>query len=203
MNSTQALSRNTVLDSVRANQPAGQPMPTNPRFHTNQPRDLVASFCESIARMAGVVVTEGVPNLDSFLCAKFPDAKVICSATPEYAGTIKPASLNHWSEASEIDVCVLRSAMGMAETASILLSEVVLQVNTIALLAHDLVVLLEPKANRRKYPRWLRTPIFQTEAIQRSDDRSFWFRRYWWDCRPSGSGREDTNSPSLDRFECR
>jgi L-lactate dehydrogenase complex protein LldG len=150
MNSTQALSRNTILDSVRANQPAKLPMPSIPHFHmnqhhTNQPADLVAAFCESIARMAGVVVTEDVPDLDSFQCAKFPEAKVICSAIPEYAGTIKPASLNHWSEASKIDVCILRSPMGVAETGSILLSDIELQVNTIAFLAHDLVVLLDPK----------------------------------------------------------
>jgi L-lactate dehydrogenase complex protein LldG len=145
MNSTQALSRNTILDSVRANQPATQPMPTIPHFHSNKPADLVATFCASIARMAGVVVTEDVPNLDSFLRAKFPDAKVTCSAIPEYGGTIKPSSHNHWSEASRIDVCILRSPMGVAETGSILLSDIELQVNTIAFLAHDLVVLLDPK----------------------------------------------------------
>jgi L-lactate dehydrogenase complex protein LldG len=150
MNSTQAFSRNTILGSVRANQPAAQPMPTIPHFHTNhfqtnQSADLVAAFSESIARMAGVVVTENVPDLDSFLRARFPDAKVICSATAEYAGTIKPASLNHWSEASTIDVCIVRSPMGVAETGSVLLSDTELQVNTIAFLAHDLVVLLDPK----------------------------------------------------------
>jgi L-lactate dehydrogenase complex protein LldG len=145
MNSTQSLSRNAILDSVRANQPAAQPMPTIPHFHANQPAGLVATFCESIARMAGVVVTEHVPDLDSFLRSKFPDAKVICSAIPEYEGTLKPASLNHWSEASTIDVCILRSPMGVAETGSILLSDLELQVNTVAFLAHDLVVLLDPK----------------------------------------------------------
>jgi L-lactate dehydrogenase complex protein LldG len=145
MNSTQSLSRNAILDAVRANQPAAQPMPAIPRFHANQPADVVAAFCESIARMAGVVVTEIVPDLGAFLRKKFPDAKVICSAIPEYPGTIKPASLNHWSEASTIDVCIVRSPMGVAETGSILLSDFELQVNTIALLAHDLVVLLDPK----------------------------------------------------------
>ena len=145
MNSTQALSKNTILDAVRANQPAAQPMPTIPHFHTNKPADLVATFCQSVARMAGVVISEDVPNLDSFQRAKFPEAKVICSATPEYAGTIKPASLNHWSEASTIDVCIVRSPMGVAETGSVLLSDIELQVNTIAYLAHDLVVLLDPK----------------------------------------------------------
>jgi L-lactate dehydrogenase complex protein LldG len=150
MSSSQTLSRDTILGSVRANQPATQPMPTISHFHAsrlhpNQATDLVAAFCESIARMAGVVVEEDVPDLDSFIRAKFPDAKVICSAIPEYEGTIKPTSFNHWSEASEIDVCVLRSPMGVAETGSILLSDLELQVNTIAFLAHDLVVLLDPK----------------------------------------------------------
>jgi L-lactate dehydrogenase complex protein LldG len=145
MNTTQPLSRSTILDSVRANQPNAQAMPTIPHFRANKPADLVAAFCESIARMAGVVVTENVPDLDSFLRNKFPDAKVICSAIPEYGGTLQPASLNHWSEASTIDVCILRSPMGVAETGSILLSDIELQVNTIAFLAHDLVVLLDPR----------------------------------------------------------
>jgi L-lactate dehydrogenase complex protein LldG len=145
MSSSQALSRNAILDSVRANQPAVRSIPIIPHFHTNKPADLVATFSQSIARMAGVVVTDHVPDFDSFLRTKFPDAKVICSAIPEYAGTIKPASLNRWSEASTIDVCILRSPMGVAETGSILLSDLELQVNTIAFLAHDLVVLLDPK----------------------------------------------------------
>jgi len=150
MDATQSLSRNAILDSVRTNQPAAQPMPTIHHFHANplhanQPADLVADFCESIARMAGVVVTDNVPDLELFLRAKFPDAKVICSAIPEYAGTIKPASFKQWSEASTIDVCILRSPMGVAETGSVLLSDIELPVNTIAFLAHDLVVLLDPK----------------------------------------------------------
>jgi L-lactate dehydrogenase complex protein LldG len=143
MSSTRVLSRQRILDSVRANQPASQP--TIAHFGARTAADLAATFCESIARMAGGVVTEDVPELDSFVRAKFPDAKVICSATPEYAGTVKPADLNHWAEASTIDVCIVRSAMGVAETGSILLSDIELQVNTIAFLAHDLVVLLDPK----------------------------------------------------------
>jgi L-lactate dehydrogenase complex protein LldG len=150
MSLTQTLSKNTILDAVRGNQPPAQSMPTIPHFHTNrpqgnQPADLVAKFSESIVHMTGVVITENVPDLDSFLRTKFPDAKVICSAIPEYAGTIRPAGLNHWSEASTIDVCIVRSPMGVAETGSVLLSDLELQVNTIAYLAHDLVVLLDPK----------------------------------------------------------
>jgi L-lactate dehydrogenase complex protein LldG len=145
MNSTQAISRNAILDSIRANQPAAQPMPTIPRFHRNKPGDLAAAFCESVARMAGFVVTDDVPDLDAFVRNKFPDVKTICSATREYAGTIRPGAFERWSEASTIDVCVLRSPMGVAETGSVLFSDIELQVNTVAFLAHDLVVLLDPK----------------------------------------------------------
>jgi L-lactate dehydrogenase complex protein LldG len=118
-------------------------MPVIPRFRSEGPVDLIATFRESVARMAGGVVSD-VQDLNSFIRDKYPQAKVICSATPEYEGTIRPASLNHWSEASTIDVSVVRSPMGVAETGSVLLSDFELQVNTIAFLAHDLVVLLDP-----------------------------------------------------------
>jgi L-lactate dehydrogenase complex protein LldG len=142
---TETLSRNAILDSVRANQPSALPMPTIPHFRTNQPPDLVPAFSKSIARMAGGVVTDQAGDLDTFLRSRFPDARVICSTVPEYAGTIRPASFEHWSEASAIDVSIVRSPLGVAETGSVLLSDLELQVNTIAFLAHDLVVLLDPK----------------------------------------------------------
>jgi len=144
INPSDAAARNVILDAIRGNQPAAQPMPPIPHFR-NQPADLVIAFCESLAWMTGVVVTEAVPDLESFVHARFPDAKIICSSVPEYVGTIHPASFDHWSDASIIDVCVLRSPMGVAETGSVLLSDIELQVNTIALLARDIVVLLDPK----------------------------------------------------------
>lgn len=145
MSTVQPSLRSSILDAVRKNQPASRPMPEIPRFHANAPGDRVALFSEGVARMAGVVIAEDVGDMDLFLRKRYPDAKVICSAIPEYEGTMTPSSLNHWSEASKIDVCVLRSPMGVAETGSILLSDVELQVHTIAFLAHDLVVLIDPK----------------------------------------------------------
>jgi L-lactate dehydrogenase complex protein LldG len=143
MTTIQPSLRDAILDSVRQNQPAARPMPVIPRFRSDHPVDLVATFRESVARMAGDVVSD-VQDLNSFIRDTYPDAHVTCSATPEYKGTIRPGSFNHWSEASTIDVCVVRSPMGVAETGSVLLSDVELQVNTIAFLAHDLIVLLDP-----------------------------------------------------------
>ncbi len=145
MSALQSPLRNSILDAVRKNQPPPQPMPKIPRFHATAPDDHVTLFSKGVARMAGVVIADDVGDMDSFLRKRYPDAKVFCSAISEYEGTMRPSSLNHWSEASAIDVCVLRSPMGVAETGSILLSDIELQVHTIAFLAHDLVVLLDPK----------------------------------------------------------
>lgn len=144
MNTPQLSIRSSILDAVRKNQPASIPMPTLPQFHSSGSMDRVAEFSDAVKRMAGVVIANDVGEFSSFLRNRYPGAEVICSAIPEYEGTMRPSSLNHWCEASKIDVCVLRSPMGVAETGSVLLSDVELQVNTIAFLAHDLVVLLDP-----------------------------------------------------------
>jgi len=144
MNSSQGLIRDAILGAVHKNQPASRPMPHIPHFGFNDNNDLVESFSQGVARMAGEVIAETGSDLDSFVRNRFPTAKVICSAVPECKGTIRPAELGHWSEASKIDVSIVRSPMGVAETGSVLLSDLELQVNTIAFLSHDLVVLLGP-----------------------------------------------------------
>jgi L-lactate dehydrogenase complex protein LldG len=107
--------------------------------------DLPQLFVQSLKKMAGEGVTEYPADLDVFLRAKFPAAKRFCSAVPEYAGTCTPANFAAWSDASEIDVTVVRSPLGVAETGSVLLSEREFQVNSIGFLAHDIVVLLDPR----------------------------------------------------------
>jgi L-lactate dehydrogenase complex protein LldG len=139
-------------------------MPSIPHFHSEDPGDLVARFRESLTKMAGVVVSDNVSNLDAFLRGRYPNAKVICSSTPEYAGTIKPTNFNRWSEASTIDVCVVRSPLAVAETGSVLLSDVELQVNTIAFLAHDLVVLLDPRRIVENIHDAYKHPYFRLRA---------------------------------------
>jgi L-lactate dehydrogenase complex protein LldG len=100
--------------------------------------------------------------LDSFVRNKFPAAKVICSAVPECKGTITPAELSDWPEARKIDVSIVRSPMGVAETGSVLLSDQELEINTIAFLSHDLVVLLDPTQIVRNIHNAYRHPHFKT-----------------------------------------
>ncbi|HEX8895340.1 MAG TPA: LUD domain-containing protein, partial [Terriglobales bacterium] len=136
--------RTSILRNLRDNQPAHRDLPAVPKFHSEQPVDLKVKFSESLKDLAGEVVTEPPADFDKFLKERFPDAKTICSAVPEYAGNSKPEDFGRWADASRIDVTIVRSPMGVAETGSVLLSEEEFRVNTIGFLAHDIVILLDP-----------------------------------------------------------
>jgi len=138
-------SRELILDRVRRNQPAPLPLPEVPSFDRPLASPL-ATFGAALARMGGSLVeapAEG--SLDSWIRRRFPDARVICSATPEVDGTRRidthaaPASLQ------DVDVGVVRAAFGVAETGSVWLSEAQFGINALGFLSQHLVVLLDPK----------------------------------------------------------
>jgi L-lactate dehydrogenase complex protein LldG len=136
--------RDTILQNVRKNQPSPRELPAVPTFHSRGPVDLKERFIAALKELAGEVVTEPPADFEAFLKKRFPEAKTICSAVPEYAGNRKPEDFSRWSDASGIDVTIVRSPLGVAETGSVLLSEEEFRVNTIGFLAHDIVILLDP-----------------------------------------------------------
>jgi L-lactate dehydrogenase complex protein LldG len=89
-------------------------------------------------------VTEPPTDLQQWLTETFPDAGRVCSAVPELEGTVTPAEFTDWAAPADVDVTVVRTPLGVAETGSILVTEEELEVNTIAVLAEHLVVLLDP-----------------------------------------------------------
>jgi L-lactate dehydrogenase complex protein LldG len=136
--------RDIILQNVRNNQPSPRELPVVPMFHSGQPLDLKSQFVAALKDLTGEVVIEPPTDFEQFLRKRFPDANTICSAVPEYAGNRTPEDFDQWSDASSIDVTIVRSPLGVAETGSVLLSEEEFRVNTIGFLAHDIVILLDP-----------------------------------------------------------
>jgi L-lactate dehydrogenase complex protein LldG len=136
--------RDSILQNVRDNQPSSRELPAIPKFHSERPVDLKEQFIAALKELTGEVVTEPPADFEDFLRKRFADAKTICSAVPEYVGNRKPEDFARWSDASTIDVTIVRSPLGVAETGSVLLSEEEFRVNTIGFLAHDIVILLDP-----------------------------------------------------------
>jgi L-lactate dehydrogenase complex protein LldG len=156
-------SRDAILAAVRANAPKpAPPIPEIPLFERTT-RPLLEQFQESLISMGGKLApaADGV-SLDTLVHSLFPDATVICSATPEVRGTrtlaagVEPANL------ADVDVGVVRAAFGIAETGSVWLSETELTVNALAFLAQHLVILLDPTQIIGNLHQAYRDPRFGT-----------------------------------------
>jgi len=137
-------SRDEILERVRKNQPPPQPLPPVPTFDTATGSAL-ESFKAALVRMGGKLAdAPGDGNLDALIRKLFPDAKVICSATPEVKGNRPIDKIRRPQDLDDVDVGVVRAVYGVAETGSVWVSEVEFKVNTLGFLAQHLVVLLDP-----------------------------------------------------------
>lgn len=156
-------SRDAILAAVRANQPAPAPaIPTIPLFERTA-HSLLDEFRENLTSMGGKLAPAlDAGGLDAWLRAQFPDAAVICSATPEVRGTRPLDSGAQPAELADVDVGVVRAAFGVAETGSVWLSEEELQVNALAYLAQHLVILLDPARIVGNLHQAYRDPRFNT-----------------------------------------
>jgi L-lactate dehydrogenase complex protein LldG len=115
--------RDAILQNVRHNQPSSRELPAIPKFHSGISVDLKKQFTAALKELYGEVLPEPPADFEEFLRRRFPEAKVICSAVPEYAGNRVPEDFTHWSDASMIDVTIVRSPLGVAETGSVLLQK--------------------------------------------------------------------------------
>jgi L-lactate dehydrogenase complex protein LldG len=135
--------RDDILAKVRASEPPPLPLPELPPFATRA-GSRVDEFKSALARMGGKVADAPADgDLDALVRKLFPDARVICSATTEAAGTRALRDIAAPAELADVDVGIVRAAFGVAETGSVWLTEDELGVNALAFLSQHLVVLLD------------------------------------------------------------
>jgi L-lactate dehydrogenase complex protein LldG len=156
-------SRDIILAAVRSNQPApGITLPQIPTFGkvSHSPLD---EFREALLRMGGKFAElQSGRALDGLIASLFPQAKVICSATAEFAGTRTLSAGSEPAKLADVDIAMVRAAFGIAETGSVWLSEQELKVNALAYLAQHLVVLLDPRDIVGNLHDAYRDPRFRT-----------------------------------------
>jgi L-lactate dehydrogenase complex protein LldG len=114
-------------------------------------------------RMGGKIVAPPANgNLDASIAKLFPDAKVVCSATPEVAGNRPLSGIKDPRDLNDVDVGVVRARFGVVETGSLWLSEAEFVVNALGFLSQHLVVLLDPAALVTNMHRAYQHPQFRT-----------------------------------------
>lgn len=139
--------REEMLSRMRRSQPAPVALPELPAFARGESAAAADfdTFAAALQRMGGKVAPAPVDgDADAAVRTLFPDAKVICSATPEVRGTRPLDPAQPPAVLDDVDVGVVRAAFGVAETGSVLLTETELQVEALGFLAQHLVVLLDP-----------------------------------------------------------
>lgn len=139
--------REEMLARMRRSQPAPIALPELPAFARGDATAAAdfQAFAEALQRMGGKIApapSDG--DVESAVRALFPDARVICSATPEVRGTRPLDPAQPPAALDDVDVGVVRAAFGVAETGSVLLTEAELGVEALGFLAQHLVVLLDP-----------------------------------------------------------
>ena len=154
--------RQNILERIRNSNLPPKNKPDVPDFSRLSTADFILQFRRGLEEMAGVLVDQRPTDFGAFLRNTFPDAKNFCSAVPEFTGNSTPEAYSNWAAAGNIDATIVRSPMGIAETGSVLLSETDLRVNTIAFLAHDIVVLLDPADIVENLHIAYRHPAFRT-----------------------------------------
>jgi L-lactate dehydrogenase complex protein LldG len=155
--------REDILTAIREHHPPSRELPQVPDFH-RATDSLIDLFGLALARLDGKTVTEPPTDLRRWLTETFPDARRICSAVAELEGTVTPAEFTDWTAPADLDVTVVRTPLGVAETGSVLVTEQELEVNTIAVLAQHLVVLLDPAEIVENLHDAYRHPSFQQAA---------------------------------------
>ena len=138
-------SRNAILASLRSAQRTPATLPEVPMFDAGLPPAL-DRFRETLAQMGGTwaeMPADG--DIDAMIRARYPDAKVICSAVPEVAGTRRIEEVRDPHELNDVDVGIVRAAFAVAETGSIWLSEAEYHVNALGYLSQHLIALLDER----------------------------------------------------------
>ena len=155
--------RDDILTAIRGHSPAPLERPHVPDFR-HGPGDLTGLFTTALRQLDGRAVPPPPAGLQRWLAETFPEARRICSAVPEVPGTVTAASFPHWAAPAGLDVTVVRTPLGVAETGSILLTESELSITTAAVLAEHLVVLLDPADLVENIHLAYQHPAFQEAA---------------------------------------
>ena len=133
--------REAVLARVRANRPKGEyALPILPKFAFAQPDGLVASFAAALAGMGGkLIIPTATEDATEVTRKQLAGTGVVCSAVPEIAGNRDLSQVRQPRDLADVDIAVVRAVLGVAETGSVLFTELELKVNTLAYLAQHLL----------------------------------------------------------------
>ncbi len=140
------ISREAIFSAIRYNLPKQKlEHPQIPAFRSPA-RSLKAAFEENLKKAGGAAHDIGsAAEAEAKMMVLHPEAKVVCSAVPEIAGTRRAEAVHDPHELADVDVGVVRAQFGVAENGAIWLTQEDLIVDALGFLSQHLIVLLDPE----------------------------------------------------------
>jgi L-lactate dehydrogenase complex protein LldG len=136
-------SREKILNAIRTNVPQPVAHPEIPGFK-GMGGSVKAAFVQRLEEAGGATHDTATPaEAEAMLKALHPDAKVICSAVAEIAGTRRIENVRDPHELADVDVGVVRAQLGIAEGGALWLTQEDLVVNALGFLSQHLIVFLD------------------------------------------------------------
>jgi len=138
--------REQILNSIRNNKPENVPYSPLRDFSSSGVEGNILELFKKHLKEAFANWHE-VNTMDeaiSLIHQLHPDAKVICSATPEITGNRPIHAADDPHSLEDVDVGVIRAKFGVAENGAVWLTQEDLIVNALGFLSQHLIILLDP-----------------------------------------------------------
>jgi L-lactate dehydrogenase complex protein LldG len=137
-------SRETILNAIRNNLPQQRVEPPAIPDFAWTGGALKAAFVRRLEEAGGAAYEVANPaEAEAQLQALHPDAKVVCSAVPEIAGTRRIESVRDPHEPADVDIGVVRAQFAVAEGGAVWLTQEDLVLDGLGFLSQHLIVLLD------------------------------------------------------------
>jgi len=138
-------SKDIILQTVHQNIPVARlPYPQIP-VYPKTTTDILEEFKINLVIGAGSWIEIDNPEkIESYIRQIHPEAKIICSATPEVKGNRDLSKVKDPQELNDVDVGVIRAVFGVSENGMVWIREKDMQITSLGFLPQHLVILLDP-----------------------------------------------------------
>ncbi|MCB0531416.1 MAG: LUD domain-containing protein [Lewinellaceae bacterium] len=117
------MGKDSILQAIRQNKPAGRPLPEIPIFPGREitPTEQFIKMAETGGSQ--ILRAAHVQEINAMLKNLFPEARNIASPVPEITSTINLEEIQSPLELEQVDVAVIRGHLGVAENGAVWLTE--------------------------------------------------------------------------------
>lgn len=160
--------KDSILEAIKKNKPQGEFLYPGVPIFSKSEKNILEEFKENLELGAGKWVSAGsLEEAKTLIKERYPDVKIVCSATPEIKGNKDLNSIASPHDLNDVDLGIIRAEFGVSENGMVYMAEKDMQVTALGFLSQHLVILLNP-ANlvRDMYEAYTKVNLQSNKKLQ-------------------------------------